>query len=601
MEANGLQESAKNVTNSGDSVENAEKRTLGRDLRLLELIVDNIDDLIAVIDSQGRRVWNNAAYARVLGYSIESLAGSNSLIEVHPDDLPIVQGALLDSMLTGSGRRIEYRLRHRSGHYVYLESQGWVLPASEEREQLLVVISRDISQRKELEEHQASLYEQQSRQAKAMASIVHSVDFQRSDVEHGSDIVLDFLCRTLGAESAELWRLESEEEGRFLCIRSSRADTNTRMRETADSTLQSPVLPALLRENRVIALPDDIGGMEGLDIANALLPGKEPRPDPKQISAQLVPGGAKGLLAAAWLGGKPAAFLLVATADSSRVWSIYERNFCVALADLVSMLLEGRQRLDTLQALQLSQKMISAQLADAASYVRSQLPVNLFDSVQTDWRYLPNSTKVGDALDFFWLNEDHMVMFLLDVVGHGVGSALLAISILHLLRQRALKDGDPLDPVSVLAALNRSFQMDEHGDKVFSIWYAVFDRVSGIIRFATAGHPPALLISPNRDGEPEAKWLKGKGLWIGATTTETFEGGSAIVAQDAELFVFSDGLYELSTPGGPMIGLDGFGQLLVHLHNSGAADLERVLTEVSRIHGSDQFEDDASILKVCFG
>ena len=318
-------------------------------------------------------------------------------------------------------------------------------------------------------------------------------------------------------------------------------------------------------------------------------------------SAKLVPTGAKGLLAAVWLGGKPAGFLLIGTSDSSRVWSIYEQNFCVALADLVSMLLEGRQRLDTLQALQLSQKMISGQLADAASYVRSQLPVNLFDSVRTDWRYFPSSALGGDALDFFWLNEDHMVIFLLDVVGHGVGSALLATSILHLLRQRALKDGDPLDPVSVLAALNRSFQMDEHGDKVFSIWYGVFDRVSGIIRFATAGHPPALLISPSLNGAPEVTWLKGKGLWIGATTTETFEGGNAIVAQDAELFVFSDGLYELSTPEGPMIGLDGFGQLLVDLYQSGAADLERVLDEVNRIHGSDQFEDDASILKVHFG
>jgi PAS domain S-box-containing protein len=581
-------------------VENEEKRTLGRDLRLLELIVDNIDDLIAVIDSQGRRVWNNAAYARVLGYSVESLAGSNSLIEVHPDDLPKVQQALRDSMLSGSGRRIEYRLRHRSGNYVYLESQGWVLRASEDREQLLVVISRDISQRKELEEQQAALYEQQSRQAKAMAAIVHSPDFQRSDVEQGSEMILDFLCKTLHAESAELWKLENAEEGRFLCSRSFYA-YGANLRPAPEAILESAALPLVLRENRVLALPDDVADLEDFDVGKALSPGTRPRSIPQQIIAKLLSEGSKGLLAAIWLGGKPAGFLLIGSRDSGRTWSIYERNFCVALADLVSMLLEGRQRLDTLQALQLSQKMISAQLADAASYVRSQLPINLFDSVRTDWRYLPSSTLGGDALDFFWLNEDHMVIFLLDVVGHGVGPALLGTSILHLLRQRALKDGDPLDPVSVLVALNRSFQMDEHGDKVFSIWYGVFDRVSGIIRFAAAGHPPALLISPNRDGRPEATWLKGKGLWIGATATEMFEGGSSIVAQDAELFVFSDGLYELSTPEGPMIGLDRFGRLLVDLYSSGNADLERVLAEVSRLHGSEQFEDDASILKVRFG
>jgi PAS domain S-box-containing protein len=585
------------VTNRSDSAEDEGKRPLGRDLRLLELIVDNIDDLIAVIDSQGRRVWNNAAYARVLGYSVESLTGSNSLIEVHPDDLPKVQGALRDSMLSGSGRRIEYRLRHRSGHYVYLESQGWVLPAGGDREQLLVVISRDISQRKELEERQALLYDQQSRQAKAMAEIVHSADFQRSDVEHGSEMVLRILCQTLKAQSAELWKSESVGEGRFICLRSLRTDGE---KTRQDLNLELLALPSLLREYRVIALPDEAAAVEDFDIGKALSPGAGTRTIPDEVTQRLIPDSTRGMVAAVWLEGRPAGFLLVTIRDPNRVWSIYERNFCVALADLVAMLLEGRQRLDTLQALETSQKLISAQLADAASYVRSQLPVNLADSVRTDWRYLPSSTLGGDALDFFWFDDDHLIIFVLDVVGHGVGSALLAISILHLLRQRALKDGDPLEPVSVLAALNRSFQMDEHGDKVFSIWYGVFDRVSGIIRYATAGHPPALLISPGRNGEPEVLWLKGKGLWIGATTAETFEGGSAVVAQDAELFVFSDGLFELSTTGGPMIGLYGFGQILVDLHNSGGADLEKVLAAVSRAHGSDQFEDDASILKVWF-
>ncbi len=586
------------MSNSTESTEPSEKRTLGRDLRLLDLIVDNIDDLIAVIDSQGKRVWNNTAYARVLGYSVESLAGSNSLIEVHPDDLPKVQQALRDSVRTGSGRRIEYRLRHRSGHYVYLESQGWILPASEERGQLLVVISRDISQRKELEERQALLFEQQSRQAKAMAAIVHSIEFQRSDVEQGSKMALTFLRETLRSESAELWRLDSETESKFQCALTTDA-TDTHL--AGNPRTLPPGLSAVLRENRVIALRDDIAGLQNFGVGISMLSGNTTQSELEQICEALLPLGTKGLLAAIWIGGKPAGFLFSTTRDLTRSWTIYERNFCAALADLVSMLIEGRQRLDTLQALQVSEKMINGQLADAASYVRSQLPVNLFDPVQTDWRYIPSSTLGGDALDFFWLDEDHLVIFLLDVVGHGVGSALLATSILHLLRQRALKDGDPLEPVSVLAALNRSFQMDEHGEKVFSIWYGVYDRISGIIRFAAAGHPPALLVSPGNGGIPESAWLKGKGLWIGATTVETFEGGSAIVAQDAELFVFSDGLYELSTTEGPMIGLDEFGNLLLNLCRTGGATLERVLSEVNRIHGSDQFEDDASILKVRFG
>jgi phosphoserine phosphatase RsbU/P len=142
--------------------------------------------------------------------------------------------------------------------------------------------------------------------------------------------------------------------------------------------------------------------------------------------------------------------------------------------------------------------------------------------------------------------------------------------------------------------------MDEHGDKVFSIWYGVYDRVSGVIRFAAAGHPPALLISTTRDGAPEANWLRGKGLWIGATAAETFEGGTAIVAEGAELFVFSDGLYELSTKEGPLIGLESFGQLLIDSHSAAGTDLGTVLSEVSRIHGSDQFEDDVSIVKIRF-
>src|ERR1700724_2883752 len=79
----------------------------------------------------------------------------------------------------------------------------------------------------------------------------------------------------------------------------------------------------------------------------------------------------------------------------------FRTKFLAPFGCLVAMLLEGRQRLDTLHALELSQNLISAQLADASSYVRSQLPANLSDSVRTDWRYMPSSALGGDALACF--------------------------------------------------------------------------------------------------------------------------------------------------------------------------------------------------------
>ena len=55
--------------------------------------------------------------------------------------------------------------------------------------------------------------------------------------------------------------------------------------------------------------------------------------------------------------------------------------------------------------------------------------------------------------------------------------------------------------------------MDEHGDKVFSIWNGVFQGVSGIIRYALAGHHPSLLISPRHNGEHEVVWLEATGIF----------------------------------------------------------------------------------------
>ncbi|MBV9672506.1 MAG: SpoIIE family protein phosphatase [Verrucomicrobia bacterium] len=544
----------------------------GKNLKSLESIVDNIDDLIAVIDSKGRRLWNNAAYERVLGYPIEKLAGSDSLLEVHPDDLSTVQEALRQAMQTGVGRRLEFRLKHRDGHYIYLESHGWVLPAAAGVEKSLVIISRDITERKTLEFQQSALFDYQSRQAEALRQVVHSDVFQNLDVQGGSELVLNLLCQTMRARSAQFWT--SENHRQFTRKRSVGESEDNRKAE-----FHSHSFPVLLRQFRVMSLPEDVTAEEHED---------------------LIGKNARALLAAVWQGGQPYGFIFVAVASSDHIWSIYDKNFCVALADLLSMLVEGRQRLDTLQSLQRSEALISAQLADASNYVRSQLPANISEKVITEWRYLPSSTLGGDALDFFWLDENHLALFLLDVVGHGIGAALMAMSVLHLLRQRALKDSDAFDPASVLSALNRAFQMDAQGNKVFSIWYGVLDYQQKNITFSAAGHPPALLLYRGIEGHIQRLWLQGKGLLIGASSIESFSSDQISVPLTAQLYIFSDGFYELSRTEGGMLGMENFGTLLSSVFSNPNSNLDQLLDAVTEIHGSRELEDDASILRVRF-
>src|ERR1700722_8558674 len=68
---------------------------------LLKVIAENVADLIAVVNSSGKRIWNNTAYAVRLGYEPEELRGSDSMVEIHPDDLGLVRETLAESVREG--------------------------------------------------------------------------------------------------------------------------------------------------------------------------------------------------------------------------------------------------------------------------------------------------------------------------------------------------------------------------------------------------------------------------------------------------------------------------------------------------------------------
>jgi len=128
------------------------RRQLAERDQLFQLISENAADMIALVGSDGRRLYNSPAYQKVLGYSPEDLKDSSSFDQIHPDDRPRVLKAAEQARLTGHGEPMEYRIRHKDGSWRTLESTASPIRNAKGQTDKLVIVNRDITDRKRAEE-----------------------------------------------------------------------------------------------------------------------------------------------------------------------------------------------------------------------------------------------------------------------------------------------------------------------------------------------------------------------------------------------------------------------------------------------------------------
>ena len=119
---------------------------------LFHLIGENAADMIAVVDMEGRRIFNSLSYQKILGYSSEELQASSAFEQIHPDDRERVRKAAEDARHSGIGKTLEYRLRHKNGTWLVLESTSSVIRNAKGEPENLVIVNRDITERKRAEE-----------------------------------------------------------------------------------------------------------------------------------------------------------------------------------------------------------------------------------------------------------------------------------------------------------------------------------------------------------------------------------------------------------------------------------------------------------------
>lgn len=244
-----------------------------------------------------------------------------------------------------------------------------------------------------------------------------------------------------------------------------------------------------------------------------------------------------------------------------------------------------------------TQERLEAELNDAARYVMSILPEQRAEAPATDWLLVPSTELGGDSFGYHDIDDDHMAFYLLDVCGHGVNAALLSVTVINVLRASALPGADFRDPAGVLSALNNAFPMERQNGMFFTIWYGVYRRSSGELRFATGGHPPAIHLRDASSGTTEATQLiTYGGMAIGAFPDVEYECGSMRMEAGDRLLILSDGTFEVDGEDGDMLSVDALAEF-ARTRSSAPQDL---LDWIRQYNVGSFLPDDFSLLRVRF-
>lgn len=272
----------------------------------------------------------------------------------------------------------------------------------------------------------------------------------------------------------------------------------------------------------------------------------------------------------------------------------------VELFELNARVRSGLRQHQLSRDLQRQKHKLETELAEAAAYVSSILPEPLTEPpIKVDVCFIPSSQLGGDGFDYFWLDDNHLAMYLLDVSGHGLRAALPSLSVINLLRSKGMLQVNYRSPGEVLGGLNDAFQMTQRNDKYFTIWYGVYNLKKRQLVYASAGHPPAILLSP-QGGEIEVQRLKSQGFPAGMFPGADYEELTCKVTSQSSLYIFSDGVYEINQPDGNIWGLDNFIETLKDYQGQRDQGLDSLLKRIQAANPQEDFDDDLSLMQVNF-
>ncbi len=261
------------------------------------------------------------------------------------------------------------------------------------------------------------------------------------------------------------------------------------------------------------------------------------------------------------------------------------------------------------EELEVANRRMKTELEMAARIQRTLLPPAYVSlrGANLSWIFHPCEELAGDTLSFIPLDGERVVLYVIDVSGHGVGAALLSVTLHHLLAYlppplqaspqdpRSASRLDIGSPSEVAKQLNRRFPMESENLQYFSMIYGILDLRSGQFRYVSAGHPAPLVLP--RDGGPFL--LPNQGFPIGLFPDVEYEEQSIVLGPGDRLFLYTDGFTEASDSSGQEYGAGGLLNAVVASRSlSIQSTLDNLLDTLKSWRKNHRFSDDLSMLGI---
>lgn len=214
-------------------------------------------------------------------------------------------------------------------------------------------------------------------------------------------------------------------------------------------------------------------------------------------------------------------------------------------------------------------------------------------------RYNPALAVGGDFFEFMPIGNDCAGIFVADVMGHGVRSALIT-AILRAL----ISEIQPLarNSAHFMKELNHEFAdiLTAMPTPIFaSAFYMVADTTSRIATYACAGHPPPFQLHRDRARVTRLANPQPKGAALGLLRHETYAGETVRLLDGHTFIFFTDGVHECTNPEGEEYGLVRMEKVLqANIYKTTTEILNALVESITTFVRGEPLADDVCLVAV---